>query len=157
MRSPRSFWGLVICASALLTGGGCVTIDESHPGTLDKFAIASTKGGPEEHIVVSNYGYYLFNCIPIFCGNVNPDSSSAISMFSDDVTLEATQKVLIDTVKARKCRVVSLQPYAKSTCFFSMIPYLGNTLGLVWYKEVQMSAVLVKPESKVIADTKGAK
>lgn len=152
MRKDRSLKLLKLCASVLLlAGAGCVTIDQSRRETLDGVRLSEVNGNPEEHLVVSNYGYYLFNCIPIFCGNVNPDSKAAVSMFSDDVTLEATQKLLIDTVKARKCRVVSMQPYTKSTCFFSAIPYLGNTLGLVWYKEVQMSAVLVKPEQQPLA------
>lgn len=132
----------------LLAGAGCVVIDESDRHTLDKFRISGGEGNVEEQLVVSNYGYYLFNCIPIFCGNARSDSTVAFSMFRDDVTLNATQKLLIDTVKPTKCNIVSMQPYAKSTCFFSMIPYLGNTLGLVWYKEVQISAVLIRPEKK---------
>ena len=53
----------------LLAGAGCVVIDESDRHTLDKFRISGGEGNVEEQIVVSNYGYYLFNFIPVFCGN----------------------------------------------------------------------------------------
>ena len=122
-----------------------MVIEQTQKQDLAGFSIVGADGKPEEHITVSNYGYYLFNLIPICCGNTDPDSSLATAWFSDEVNLPKVQGVLINEVKARGCQVAEIQPLCQSTCFFSASPFIGNSLGIIWYRDVQVSAVLVRP------------
>ena len=137
---------LLLCG---FLGSGCVVIEQTQKQDLAGFSIVGAEGKPEEHITVSNYGYYLFNLIPICCGNTDPDSSLATACFSDEVNLPKVQGVLINEVKARGCQVAEIQPLCQSTCFFSAIPFIGNSLGIIWYRDVQVSAVLVRPPRSV--------
>ena len=139
-----------MCVGALLTlmlAAGCVSVQRAGKVAPEGTVIHGTAGVPDEHVHVSNFGYYLFNCIPLFCGNTAQDHRGNTVWFSNEVTLEKTQDIMIEEVKSRKCQVAELQPQVKSTCFFGAIPYVGTTFGLLWYKEVQMSAVLVRPQA----------
>jgi len=129
----------------LLSLTGCVSVQRSERVVPAGVGILGTPGTPAEHVHVSNFGYYLFNCIPIFCGNTATDRLGNTIWFSDEVTLTKTQAIMVDEARSRNSRLVEIQPTVKSTCFFGSIPYVGTTFGLLWYKEVQMSAVLVRP------------
>lgn len=129
-------------AAALLSG--CISVERSQRTVFDRLPVEGTPGTPEQHIHVSNYGYYLFNSIPLFCGNASKAGTGNTVFFRDDVTLAKMQNVLLEEVSRRPYSIVEIQPKTASTCFFSVVPYVGNTLGIFWYKEVQISAVMVK-------------
>lgn len=115
---------------------GCMTIERS----TTEFV---TEGGiviPGEQVIISNYGYYLFGSIPLFTGS---DTGSGTSFFADDATLDKTQKYLSTLADKENSAIVHIQPMVNSTCSFSAIPVIGSTLGLLWYKEVQLSATIV--------------
>ena len=133
--------------AALTSSAGCVSVQRTTRVASAGTGIQGTPGTPVEHVHVSNYGYYLFNCIPIFCGNTAKDFLGETVWFSDEVTLAKTQGVLVETARNRRYRIADIQPHVRSTCFFGAIPYVGTTFGLVWYKEVQVSAVLVRPDA----------
>ena len=133
--------------AALMLTAGCVSVQRAGRVVPTGTTIQGTEGTPDEHVHVSNFGYYLFNCIPLFCGNTAQDQRGNTIWFSDEVTLEKTQDIMLDEVRSRKCQVTEIQPQVKSTCFFGAIPYVGTTFGIVWYKEVQMSAMLVRPQA----------
>ena len=126
---------------------GCVSVQKTSRVVPTGVAVQGSPGTPVEHVHVSNFGYYLFNCIPLFCGNTEAGLRGETVWFSDEVTLAKVQGVMLEQVRSRKCQVADIQPYAKSTCFFSAIPYVGNTFGILWFKEVQMSALLVRPDT----------
>jgi len=135
---------------AVLLLAGCANIDRSSRAAFGRQDVVGTAGTPEEHLHVSNYGYYLFNAVPLFCGSTDVPGSGAF--FEDTVRLDQTQELLMRTAKSRGAvQVADIQAIPHSTCFFSAIPYVGNTLGLVWYREVQMSAVLVRPAAPGMA------
>ena len=46
----------------------------------------------EEHVLVSNYGWYLFNLIPLACGNADERSSAPFMFFRNDVTMDKIQR-----------------------------------------------------------------
>ena len=135
---------LAATAIALLASG-CVMVEKSSRNDLRGFEIVGSDGRGEEHISVLNGGFYLFNCIPIVAGNADPANPSGVSWFSDEVSLDKMQRVLMQEVRQRKCQVTNIQPLCESTCYFSAIPYIGNTLGIFWYKTAQVSATLVNP------------
>ena len=99
---------------------------------------------PVGHAVVSNYGWYLFDSVPLVCGN--PDSSScwAWTFFDDEVTTEAVQGDLTRYAARQNCELLDINFYRDSTCMLP-IPYVNTTFGILWYREVQVSGVLVRP------------
>lgn len=115
---------------------GCMSIERSSTEFV-------TVGGvvvPGEQILISNYGYYLFGSIPLFTGS---ETGSGTSFFSDGATFDKTQRFLSQLADKEGAAVVHIQPMVHSTCSFSAIPVIGSTLGIFWYKEVQLSATFV--------------
>ena len=103
----------------------------------------SAGGGADKNakqVLITNYGYYLFNCVPLFSGGAEDGS---FSLFHNNINLERTMGVL-----KRECerlddkKVSDIQFDEHSTCFFGWVSYIGSTLGIYWFKEVQLSAVL---------------
>ncbi|MBQ8570444.1 MAG: hypothetical protein IJ444_02910 [Kiritimatiellae bacterium] len=124
------FFSVLLCS-------GCMSIERSSTEYV-------TEGGivvPGEQVFISNYGYYLFGSIPLFTGN---ETGTGTTFFSDGATLDKTQKYLSELADKEGAAVVHVQPMVHSTCSFSAIPIFGTTFGLFWYKEVQLSATLVK-------------
>ena len=128
----------------LLMGTGCVNYVETNTVALQGLEVVGTPGVTEECVTVSNYGYYLFNVLPLFCGNTVDGRLGNTVWFQNHVTLERTQSVMMREIQATKPTVTCLQPHTYETCFFSVIPYIGNSLGIVWYKQIDLSAVLVR-------------
>ncbi len=133
----------LLTLSALLSG--CAAVEIASPVTPPVELRGYKPGSTRQHIHISNYGYYLFNCIPIFAGDTRPGKVGSMSWFQDDVRLPSVQNVLVEKVKEQNAQIDEIQPHTSSTCCFASIPYVGTTFGLVWYKEVQLSAVIVNP------------
>ena len=122
----KKFLYIAFCALGL---SGCYTLDS---------APVSDTG--REHVLVQNYGWSLFGCIPIFCGNAAKDPSCPFVMFRDDVTMEKIQERFDEYAAGRSvdCPVF----HVDDTKFISVysipipIPYI------VCYKEVSLSATL---------------
>jgi len=151
MRQTEMRMSCVLILLVLVTG--CVNVQRTNKVVSDGVTIQGTPGAPAEYVHVSNYGYYLFNCFPIFCGNTADDRRGNTIWFSDEVTLPKTQAIMVDEARTRNCKLTGIQPHVKATCFFSSIPYVGTTFGILWYKEVQLSAVLIRPNAT--ASSKG--
>lgn len=126
----------ILILFSLLLFSGCMSIERSSTEYV-------TVGGmvvQGEQVLISNYGYYLFGSIPLFTGS---ETGSGTSFFYDGATLDKTQKYLSDLADKEGAAVVHIQPMVNSTCSFSAIPIIGSTLGLFWYKEVQLSATII--------------
>jgi len=132
----------------LFMGTGCVNYVETNNVALKGLDVLGTPGVTEECVTVSNYGYYFFNVLPIFCGNTVDGRLGNTIWFQNYVTLERTQSVMMREIKPKRPIVTCLQPHSYETCFFSVIPYIGNSLGIVWYKQIDLSAILVKPKNQ---------
>jgi hypothetical protein len=130
----------------LFAGTGCVNFQKTGNAALGNLEVLGTEGKPQEVVTVSNYGYYFFNFLPIFCGNTVDGHIGNTVWFQNHVTLERTQGVLLREIKDQKPLVTNMHPHSYETCFFSVIPYIGNSLGIIWYKQIDISAVLVKPQ-----------
>lgn len=126
----------ILVLFSLLLFSGCMSIERS----TTEFVTVGGVVVPGEQILISNYGYYLFGSIPLFTGS---ETGSGTSFFSDGATLDKTQKYLSDLADKEGAAVVHIQPMVNSTCSFSAIPIIGSTLGIFWYKEVQLSATIV--------------
>ena len=133
----------LLFAAALFVG--CTSVSTT-PQT-DTPQISGLENSPYRQMMLTNYGYYLFNWIPLFSGG---DGENSFALFSDTVNLKSAMRTF-----AEKCRtmnadeVADLQTSEKSTCFLSWVPYIGTSLGLYWYKEIQVSAVVSIKDAKI--------
>ena len=105
-------------ACAALCLSGCLSIEH---------ATSAVTG--EEHVVVSDYGWKLFNAVPIF----RPEISQG-----------RVQQALLDYAAARGRRAEDLAYFNYETVMFD-VPTLSVTIPvpyLVCYQKVQISGVL---------------
>lgn len=103
---------------AALTLSGCLTIDH---------ATSAVTG--EEHVVVSDYGWKLFNVFPIF---------------RSEISQPKVQQTLLDYAAARGKRAEDLVYFNYETVMFD-VPTLSITIPvpyLVCYQKIQLSGVL---------------
>ena len=139
---------LVPCAVAAMAAaaGGCFNFEIAKTPDFTRKRLLGNDGMPIGQVVTSNYGWYLFNKYPIFCGNANPDRCFPTVFFRDDVTLDTLQDRLVDVAQKMKVDLVDVHATYVDTC---MIPipttYVNTTFGFLWYKELQLSAVMVDP------------
>lgn len=129
---------LMIALGAVISG--CFSIES---GCL--------KATGEEHVLVSNYGWYLFHFIPIACGNANSEGFLPWVVFRNDVTMDKVQHRFMDyNQKKGGLDVVNLSYNIQESVLFEIpgsnlpipLPYILS------YKEIQLSAVLCpRPES----------
>ena len=145
----RSLFAAVV-AAAVAAVSGCVSVDRCGAERLEGLSINGTDKKPVEHIVVSNFGYYLFNLFPLVTGNANPDRWFPFRFFSDHVKLSKMQSVLsAEAQKRYGVEMIELTSnYDAAPCFsVSLDP--KSLLGMFFcYREVQLSAVLVEPAPK---------
>lgn len=128
----------------MLLLSACTGISHSRPQTTPKI---SRIDGESEQIMITNYGYYLFNWIPLGSGS---NTNNSFTLFSDKVNLTETMRSFNEECKKRGVKqFTNLQTEQNSTCFFDWCP-IETTLGIYWYKEVQLSATICpcKEESK---------
>lgn len=96
----------------------------------------SQTGTPVANIDSSNYGFYLFSCLPIVAGDPNdPDSWH---LFQDTVTVDGAYKAL--TKKSNSLgatKIINVRSEEK----WSTNPF---TYGIAWTKEVEVTGDAVK-------------
>lgn len=126
----------ILAALALATFAGCFTIDS---------ATSQTTG--DEHVIVSNWGYRLFNIIPVFCGNATDparDDYGYVVFFRDDVTMDKVQARFVDYTNHRGKTPDNIVYHTYDSVLFDVpftqipvpIPYL------FCYREIQISGVI---------------
>ena len=135
------------CLGLLALAGGCFSIATSSMSGDDGDAIKLYAGGePREHVVVSNYGWYLFNFCPMMCGNARKGAWCPWAFFRDDVNETLIQDRLTAYAAEKGYNVEGLHLFNDESVLFTIpgasiplpIPYL------VTYREQQLSGVLVK-------------
>jgi len=132
MTTKTIFAACLVCAALNLAG--CFT--------LEKAEISNIHG---EHVLASNYGWYLFHFIPIVCGNARYDAWAPWVMFRDDVTMDKVQSRFMHHVNGQGMDVEDLV-YTTRESVMLEIPGINTTLPipyLLTYREVQLSGVLL--------------
>lgn len=113
---------------------GCFSID-----------ISSTDGQiMSEHVVVSNYGWYLFHFIPLTTGNATPGGWCPFTLFRNDVTMEKIQTRFMDYAQERHLKPQDIS-YHNTESVMLEIPGLGIMIPipyLITYREIQLSGVM---------------
>lgn len=128
---------LVFLIAASVGLSGCFSMD---------YTVSPATGN--EHVLVSNYGWKLFNCIPLACGNATDPMSAGYcgpwAFFRDDVTMDKVQKRLTDLAAAHGKKPANLFYHNYDTVFIS-IPFTDVPIPIpyvVCYREIQLSGVL---------------
>lgn len=119
-----------VCAAF---AGGCFSIEKG-----------MVKSTGEEHVLASNYGWYLFHFIPLACGNASSDPLLPSVLFRNDVTHDKVQARFMQYAESRGCGTKDLS-YTTRESVMLEIPGFGTTLPipyLVTYREVQLSGML---------------
>ena len=131
---------------ALLLCGGCFTMATATNDALKRSRHSSMAGTPIEHVVVSNYGWYLFNCIPLVCGNSRPNAFFPWAFFSDEVTTDVVQNRLTDYAARKNANLAEVNLYVNDSVLFELsgtsvpipMPYV------LCYHERLVSALLLE-------------
>lgn len=100
----------------------------------------------EAHVVVSNYGWSLFGCVPIVCGNKNLDSWCPFTFFQDEVKLADVRDCLQEIANASGCDTDDVTVLADNDVLFDA--YYAPVPWIVVYHEANVSAHLVRKEKK---------
>ena len=121
----------------LLAGtGGCFSVD-----VADSTVLGERSGG---HAVVCNYGWTLFGCVPLVCGNENLESWCPITLFRDEITPEFAHGKLIALAEARDCDLEDLNLIGDNCVLFDA--WYAPVPWILVYKETNASANLVRRE-----------
>ena len=137
-----------MAASCTLFTAGCFSLESTPLGGAHGHSIQlyGTDEQASEHVVVSNFGWYLFNRWPIVCGNAHVDRSLPWRFFRNDVDENVLQRRLMDHASARGCNVTDLQIFNNSEVLMS-IGVGGVSLPLPYvisYRELQYSCSLTR-------------
>lgn len=106
---------------------GCFTVET-----------AKLKSDGSEHVVMNNFGWKLFNWIPLASGDASGDSVNDTTFFRDDVTLEKMQARFTAYAAGRRidCPVVDANDTVFIHVFGIPIPYV------LTYKELTISGTM---------------
>ena len=135
---------LLFAGAALLAG--CFSMDIATTDALQESALSSRDGKVLEHVVVSNYGWYLFNWIPLACGNAKPGAFFPWKFFSCQVKSDLLHDRLMMHAAAQNADVKDLTFFRNEKVCFDLpgtnfpvpIPYV------LCYREIQFSGVLMQ-------------
>lgn len=99
-----------------------------------------------EHVLVMNSGWWLFNAIPICCGNAasTPENHGPWAFFRNDVTMEKVQGRFMEYTHSRGLDASELVYRNTDRVIFS-IPFTNIPVPLPYllcYREIQLSGVL---------------
>ena len=155
----KTFSAILFLLTAVAFFGGCYSVDIAANQSLYDSSLSPSADKPTEHVVISNYGWLLFNHIPLVCGNGNPDGWLPWSFFSDYISPEFLHNQLMKYAADQDANVRDLTFYRDEQIFFNIpgldqipvpIPYL------ICFREIQFSGVLTRRNSRkeaVIAST----
>ena len=135
---------LLLAGPVLLAG--CYSMEVATSSSLKASALSPDDGAPLEHVVVSNYGWYLFNWIPLACGNATPGAFFPWKFFSNQVRSDLLHDRLMSHAAAQNADVKDLSFIRDEKVFFDLpgtnfpvpIPYV------LCYREIQFSGVLMQ-------------
>ena len=134
--SLRRLLPALVLAGLCAAGSGCMSIDRT-----DLRQTRSPDGAlrPSRHFLAGVYGYFLFNSIPLACGNIGDYQGP--TLFRDTIDLDALQRYLVEDAEGRGVAVEDLSPAFYTDVFYS-------SFGLIWYREVQVSGTYVYPSAE---------
>lgn len=127
---------VIFTTLATLCLSGCFSIDSS---------ISQTTG--DEHVIVANYGWRLFNVIPVFCGNATTptfEKKGLAVFFRDDVTMDKVQERFMEYTEKRGKTPDNIVYHTYDSVLFD-IPFTQIPVPIPYlfcYREIQISGVI---------------
>lgn len=118
----------IFCVTICLTG--CFSVE-----------VAKEPGGQCTQITASNYGWYLFDFIPLVCGNPNENGILPCTFFQNRVTMDEIQSSLLAKAHNHGDKVENLV-WNNNDSVFLTIPLLDTPIPLpyiITYREMQLS------------------
>ncbi len=113
--------------------------------SLEKAEICNING---EHVLASNYGWYLFHFIPLATGNASFDAWTPWVCFRDDVKLDKIQNRFMNYANGQGMMAEDLT-YTTRESVMLELPGINLPLPLPYiltYREIQLSGVLLPPD-----------
>ena len=122
-------------------------------------AVELKDGLPVEHVVVANTGWFLFNFIPVACGNTADDATLPWKFFRNSVHERVLHDRITKYAAERQCDLEELNVFNDEQVLLTLpgldfpilIPYV------ITYRELQISGVLVRNEPRAQADDAAAR
>lgn len=142
----------IFASFALAIFAGCYSMDIATTDSLKGSALSKEDDKPLEHVVVSNYGWFLFNTFPLVCGNAAPGASFPWRFFSNHVTAELLHDRLMAHAAAIDANARDLVFIRNETVLLNIPTFQIPIPYLITYKEIQFSAVLTKSNSHIQPD-----
>ena len=129
-----------VLALLLLTNAcGCYSVD-----VIESPVLGERSGG---HAVVCNYGWTLFGCVPLVCGNENLGSWCPLTFFKDEIRPEIAHEKLIALAEERECDLANVNLMGDNDVLFDA--WYAPVPWILVYKETNLSANLVRREGSV--------
>lgn len=106
----------------------------------------------DTHVLIGNYGWHLFNSVPLLCGNSTPepDRFGPWAWFRDDVTMERTQERFMEEVSKYDGELTDMSYWVRQNMLYE-IPGLQIPLPIPYiltYREIQLSGVIKTGSAK---------
>lgn len=130
---------IAIAMVMFATFAGCFSVDVAKSPVLGEEV--------EAHVVVSNYGWNLFGCVPLVCGNENFESWCPFTFFRNEVRQEIAYAKLEEEANRRNCDLANLMTLGDDAVLFDIPVWEYAYAPIPWvlqYHEVNYSAVLVR-------------
>jgi len=140
---------LSVLAVSVVAGlcAGCFTMATATTESLRNSRDTGMSGRPREHVVVSNYGWYLFNVVPLVCGNAREGASFPWAFFRDEVTADIVHNRLTAYAASKGANLAELNLYVNDSVLFE-VPGTSIPIPMPYvlcYKERLVSALLLDP------------
>ena len=98
----------------------------------------------KRHVIVDNYGWYLFGALPLVCGNENLESWCPISIFCDEVNPQVAYGKVKCLSEREGCEIGNFHLVDDNDVMFEFYSIPVPIPWIVVRKEVSLSAYLVK-------------
>lgn len=124
-------WLFIALAGVALGLSGCFSLES-----------ADVKMTNEEHVLARNFGWRLFNWIPLACGNASKDAECSFVLFRDDVTMEKVQSRFVDYAAGRE--ILDPTYHNCDSVFFNIVGIPFPIPYVICYREVSLSGTIRK-------------
>lgn len=144
--SNMKICNVAFIALMIATLSGCYTIGVASSPDFSNCTLAAEKGKtPTSHMLVKNEGWFLFDRIPIVCGNTDTESIFPWTFFNDEVSMAYVQKAIVRRAEIRGERIVQMNVINHDATLMSLPSTQGLSVPyLICHHETQISAVYVK-------------
>lgn len=146
----------ILSLVALFGLAGCFSFETSQigAGTGEGLRLRATEGAPVEHVVVANNGWFLFNCIPLACGDTDLRARLPWTLFRNNVHERVLHDRITRYAAEKKCDLEEMNVFNDEQVLLTLpgfsfpipLPYV------ITYRELQISGVLVCNEPRAATD-----